>query len=63
MLITYTSIVHVTQAGFLSANTVYLAHLYYVIFQIGKNLTFETFKKKVKIGSNSLMPDSLILFL
>ena len=48
MLITYTSIVHVTQAGFLSGNTVYLAHLYYVIFQIGKNLTFETFKKESK---------------
>ena len=48
MLITYTSIVHVTQAGFLSGNTIYLAHLYYVIFQIGKNLTFETFKKESK---------------
>ena len=46
MLITYASVVHMTQTGFLSANTVYLAHLYYVIYQ--NNLTFETSKKEIK---------------
>ena len=45
MLITYTSIVLMTQAGFLSANTVYLAHLK---ISIGKYLTFQTFKKESK---------------
>ena len=30
MVITYTSIVYMTQAGFLSANAVYLAYLYCV---------------------------------
>ena len=51
MLNIYASIMHMTQAGFLSANTVCLALLYYVIYQIGKNknnnLMFETFKKEI----------------
>ena len=48
MLITYTSTVHMIQAGFPSANIVRIAHLYYVIHQIGKSLTLETFKKELK---------------
>ena len=51
MLITYASIAHMTRAGFLSANTVYLPHLHYVIYQIGENknkLTFETSEKEIK---------------
>ena len=32
MEIAYTSIVDMTQAGFLRANAVYLVHLYYVIY-------------------------------
>ena len=43
ILITYTSIVHMTQAGFLSINTVYLAHFYCLIL-----------KKKLKNRSNFL---------
>ena len=50
-MITYTSVVHMTQAGFLSAKTVYLTHLYYVIYYIGKNKnsnpTFETSKNEI----------------
>ena len=48
MLITYTSI---AQAGFLGANTVYLAHFYcYILNRKNKNnsLTFETFKTEIK---------------
>ena len=56
MLITYTSIVHMIQAGFPSANIVHIAHLYYVIHQIGKNLTLETFKKELKkMNQNSFI--------
>ena len=35
MLITYSSILHMTQAGFLSENTVYPAHLHCVIYETG----------------------------
>ena len=49
MLITYASAVHMTQAGFLSTNTVNLAHLYcYILNRENKNnLTFETFKNEI----------------
>ena len=51
MLGTYTSIVHMTQTGFFSTKTVYLAHLYYGIYEIGKNknsnLMFQTFKNEI----------------
>ena len=48
MLITYASIKHMTQAGFLSANTVYLAYLYCYILTTEKNLTFQSFKKEIR---------------
>ena len=62
MLITYASIVLMTQVGFLSANTSYLAYLY-VIYQIVKNkkqiLCLKLSKKKFKNRSN--FPDKCLI--
>ena len=43
MLITYTSMVHVTQAGFPSASIVNLAHLYCLIFKVCIHYFYQIF--------------------